>query len=130
MKPGGIDGRNIDTYRGVDPIEMSCFRTMFNCFITFNIMHFKYGKSIEEFPMYKYKIMLYRCYCGVTGFIAGAYSISFVPITVYSLMMNTRPFHVNILSYIFLGVVLLKRELFGMFVCFIGVIIFITGKAS
>ena len=50
IRPGGYNGRNPDTFNGVDPIEMSCFRTIFNCFIMFNIMHFKYDKSIYEFP--------------------------------------------------------------------------------
>jgi drug/metabolite transporter (DMT)-like permease len=130
MRPGGFDGRDMETFRGVDPVEMSCFRTMFNCTVSFFIMKFGYGKSLSQFPKHYFKFMMMRCFCGVTGFVSGTYSISFVPITVYSVLLNTSPFHVNVLSYFFLNETLKKRDFIGMFLCFIGVVIFVNGKAS
>lgn len=50
MRPGGLHGRDPDHYNGVDPLEMSFLRILFNACSSFCILTFKFNKKITDFP--------------------------------------------------------------------------------
>ena len=81
MRPGGLSGTTKD---GVDPLEMSCFRSMFNCATIFCIMKFKYQKSVvDEVPKRLYKPLVIRSLAGTTAFICMTYGVKFLPIAIF-----------------------------------------------
>ena len=81
MRPGGLSGTTKD---GVDPMEMSCFRSMFNCATIFCLMKFKYRKSvIDEVPKRLYKALLFRSFAGTTAFISFTFGVKFLRITIF-----------------------------------------------
>ena len=92
------------TKDGVDPLEMSCFRSMFNCVIIFCLMKFKYKKSvINEVPKRLYKALLFRSLAGTTAFIAFTFGVKFLPITIFQVLFYLMPFWITILSFVILN---------------------------
>ena len=103
IRPGGLEQINIDNYNGIDPFEMSCFRTLFNCTSTFFIMTFKYGRKCTDVPKHLYGYLLLRSVFGMLGFIALTFSIAYLPISIFNTLLNTTPFFTSIVSYYILG---------------------------
>jgi len=100
MRPGGLSGTTKD---GVDPLEMSCFRSMFNCTTIFLLMKFKYKKSvIEEVPKRLYKTLVIRSLAGTSAFICMTFGVSFLPIAIFQTLFFIMPFWITILSYFIL----------------------------
>jgi drug/metabolite transporter (DMT)-like permease len=126
MRPGGLTGT---TKEGVDPLEMSCFRSMFNCITIYLLMKFKYEKSvILEVPKELYKPMVIRSLAGTTAFISMTYGVSYLPITIFETLFYTMPFFISIMSYYILKEQFSKVEHGAMVLCFIGVVILLQTK--
>ena len=117
-------------YNGIDPFEMSYFRTIFNCTTTFFVMKFKYGKNCTEVPKKLYFYLFLRSMFGMAGFVALTFSIAYLPISIFNTILNTGPFYVSILSYYILGEVLKKREFGGMVICFLAVCLLVNTKTD
>jgi drug/metabolite transporter (DMT)-like permease len=130
MRPGGLSGENYETYDGVDPFEMSCFRTIFNCCVTYIVMTFRYKKSMFEVPRRLYATLMCRSQAGMLGFIAMTYAISYLPVSIFNTLLNTCPFFISILSYFVLNEKLQKIELLAMMISFIGVITLVNTKTE
>jgi drug/metabolite transporter (DMT)-like permease len=99
MKPGGIDNRDPETYAGVDPFELSCFRTIFNCCTTFFVMTFLYKRKANDVPKNMYLTLLIRSLAGFIGFVSMTISVQWLPISIFTTVFNTMPFFISILSY-------------------------------
>lgn len=126
MRPGGLSGTTKD---GVDPLEMSCFRSMFNCATIFVLMRLKYEKRVfDEVPRRFYKSLVIRSLSGTSAFICMTYGVSFLPITIFQTLFYTMPFFIAILSYFILKDKFVRVELGAMVFCFVGVIILINTK--
>ena len=115
---------------GVDPLELSCLRTCFNCVTTFLIMTLWYKHHPREFPSHLVKFMASRSFIGMIAFVSMTYGVGYLPISIFQIMTNTSPFFISIASYFILSEKLKKREFIGIIFAFIGVIIIVTNKAE
>ena len=128
MKPGGLHNVNADTYNGVDPLEMSCFRSMFNCITIWILMKCKFRRCITEVPKKLWPALLSRSLAGTTAFIGMTFALSFLPIAIFQTLFYTMPFFISILSYFILKEPFNKKEILAMIICFSGVILLINTK--
>lgn len=69
-----------------------------------------------------------RSMAGMLGFVALTFSIAYLPMSILNIILNTAPFAVSILSYFLLNETLKKRELIGMVISFVGVLVLIQTK--
>ena len=114
----------------MDPYELSCFRTIFNCTVSTLIMKVQFNRSAFEVPAQFYSTLFFRSFFGCFGFLAMTIALAYLPISVYATIINTQPFCISILSYFILQETLLRREIIGMFVCFGAVLLIVNSKQS
>ena len=82
-----------------------------------NVWHLPESKSKNEWI----KLLVIRSIAGHACFITFQYSFLFAPVSVLIIIFQTNPFYTSILAYFVNGEVLLRYELFGMMLCFIGI---------
>ena len=58
------------------------------------------------------------------------YGVSYLPISIFQIITNTMPFWVSIVSFFVLKEKLLPRELVGLVIAFIGVLIIVSAKTE
>jgi len=93
-------------------------------------MKFQFNRSVFEVPAQFYTTMFLRSFLGCFGFLAMTIALAYLPISVYTTIINTQPFFISILSYFILQETLLRREIIGMFVCFGAVLLIVNSKQS
>ena len=83
MRPGGLHNRDPEHYFGVDPLEMSFLRILFNAISSFFILKYKFNKNITDFPKHLYKTMTVRSIFGMFAFVFMTYGVSYLPISIF-----------------------------------------------
>lgn len=64
------------------------------------------------------------------AFVSATYGVGYLPMSIFVIISNTGPFFISILSYFILDEQLKKRELIGIVLAFIGLIIIVLNKAE
>lgn len=122
MMPGGITGSDTS----VDALELSWFRTVINLCVTFFVMKVWFKVQLNGLPTYFYRLMLVKSVIGSVGFLAMTVSMQYLPISLFYIIISLSPFLISVLSYLFLGETLHRREFVGLFVSFSGILILMS----
>jgi len=80
------------------------------------------GLSLE-LPSDLRKIVVFRSFVGLAGFLCMGYGIWLLPLVLNTILFNTAPFWMSLMSYMFLGEALTPFQIVSLFVCFSCVVV-------
>jgi len=75
------------------------------------------------------KLLAARSFFGMAGSVLGVASLIFIPISLQTIIFQTNPFWSSLIAYFALKEAIGRLEIFGMIVCFAGVMIIATSSS-
>ena len=130
IRPGGGLMQVKPYYNGVDPFEMSFFRTIFNFTFTFLLTKLWYKRNFTDIPKDLYPSLFIRSFFGMTSFVTLTFSTAYLPLSISVTIANTSSFFILILSYFLLREKLRFREFLCMVLGFCGMAILLHTKIN
>mmetsp|Transcript_5712 Transcript_5712/g.9066 ORF Transcript_5712/g.9066 Transcript_5712/m.9066 type:complete len:244 (+) Transcript_5712:179-910(+) len=115
----------------VDPIDLSMFRTSYLALVTFIIICFQgNAKQVAALPFKfnKRGILFLRAVFGAASYASMVYSMTYLPVSLSTIFINTIPFWTAILGVIFLREKIPCFEVCCIFGSFAGIIVLALSK--
>ena len=112
----------VATNTGVHVMDLCFIRTFINLCVACITVKLANKHLVKDVPVSLRGILFFRSVIGIISFTFLVYGLQVLPIFITSIILNTMPFWVSLLSYLFIGEIISRIDLLCMIGCFIGVL--------